>query len=63
MDMNYDDFKNKVNSLDDSRKKQMEDLMQRQDIPNQYKDYWKQYQSEQQPQQQEQSQNQTFNSF
>ena len=26
MDMNYDDFKNKVNSLDDPRKKQMEDL-------------------------------------
>lgn len=59
--MNYDDFKNKMNGLDESKRKQVADLMWNSQMDATYKNYWDQYQSEMNNSQPKQSQ--TSNSF
>lgn len=59
--MNYDDFKNKMNGLDESKRKQVADLMWQSSMDETYKNYWNQYQTEMNNQQPKQ--NQASNSF
>lgn len=56
--MTYDDFKNKINGLDDKKRKQVENLMAQSWMDATFKNYWNQYQAET-----NQQQSQTSNSF
>lgn len=44
--MNYDDFKKKMDGLDESKRQQVADLMWNSQMDATYKNYWDQYQSE-----------------
>ena len=59
--MNYDDFKKKMDGLDESKRKQVADLMWQSSMDETYKNYWNQYQNEMNNQQPKQ--NQASNSF
>ena len=59
--MNYDDFKKKMDGLDESKRQQVADLMWNSQMDATYKNYWDQYQSEMNNSQQKTSQ--ASNSF
>lgn len=59
--MNYDDFKKKMDGLDESKRQQVADLMWNSQMDATYKNYWDQYQSEMNNSQPKQSQ--ASNSF